>query len=130
MAADGLQELFKGNDVTVACIFCNYQERSTQSLKEFVVSVLKQIIQDHSSALETIKVLCKEFRDKQKHPRLNNLIDTLRSEIRTHSKVFIVLNALDECQEDYQGRLITELKFISSTVYLMVILCHLDLIKQ
>jgi len=130
ITVDHLQESFKGKDVAVACIFCNYQERSTQSLEELVASVLKQIIQDQPSASESIKAFCEKFRDQQKHPRLTNLIDAFRSEIRTFSKVFIVLDALDECQEDYQGRLIAELESISSTVYLMVTSRPLDLIKQ
>ena len=130
IAVDHLQKSFKGKDLAVACIFCNYQERSTQSLEELVASVLKQIIQDQSSASETIKVLCKEFRDKQRHPRLTNLIDALRSEIGTYSKVFFVIDALDECPEDCQGQLITELESISSTVNLLVTSRPLDVIKQ
>jgi hypothetical protein len=122
--------LFKGKDVAVACIFCNYKERSTQSLEELVASILKQIIQNHPLASENIEAFCKEFRDKQRCPRLTNLTDALRSEIQKYSKVFFVIDALDECPEDYQGRLIDELESISSTVYLMVTSRPLDLIKQ
>jgi hypothetical protein len=130
IAVDHLQKLFKGKDVAVACIFCSYNERSTQSLEELVASILKQIIQDHPLASESIKAFCKEFRDKQRRPRLTNLIDALRSEIQAYSKVFFVIDALDECPEDYQGRLIAEFESISSTVYLMVTSRPLDLIKQ
>jgi hypothetical protein len=130
IAVDHLQKLFKGKDIAVACIFCNYKERSTQSLEELVASILTQIIQDDQLASESIKAFCKEFRDKQRRPRLTNLIDALRSEIQTYSKVFFVLDALDECLEDNQGRLIAEFESISSTVYLMVTSRPLDLIKQ
>ena len=129
IAVDHLQKLFEGKDIAVACIFCNYQERSTQSLGELVASILKQIIQDQPLASEIIKTFCKEFRDKQRRPRLTNLIDVLRSEIQTYSKVFCIIDALDECPEDYQEELITKLESISSTVYLMVTSRPLDLIK-
>lgn len=122
--------MFNGQDIAVACIFCNYKERSTQSLEELVASTLKQIIQDRPLASDNIKTFCSEFRDKQRRPRLTDLINVLRSEIGTYSKVFFVLDALDECLEDYQGRLITEFESISSTVYLMVTSRPLDLIKQ
>ena len=130
IAVDHLRELFKGKNVTVAWVFCHYQEWSNQSLEELVASILKQIVQNQSLASESIKALCEEFRDKQKRPRLTCLIDALRSEIRTYSKVFFIVDALDKCQEDHQGRLITELESISSAVYLMVMSRSLDLIKQ
>lgn len=130
IAVDHLQKLSKGKDVAVACVFCNYKERSTQSLEELVASILKQIIQNRSLASANIKAFCEEFRDKQRRPRLTDLIDALRSEIQMYTKVFFVLDALDECLEDYQGRLIDNLESISSTVYLMVTSRPLDLIKQ
>jgi hypothetical protein len=46
------------------------------------------------------------------------------------SRFFFVIDALDECLEDNQGSLITELESLASTVYLMVTSCPLDLIKQ
>jgi hypothetical protein len=95
-----------------------------------VANILKQIIQNHPLASESTKAFCKEFRDKQRRPRLTNLIDALQSEIRRYSKVFFVIDALDECPEDYQGRLIAELESISSTLYLMVTSRPLDLIKH
>jgi ankyrin repeat domain-containing protein 50 len=122
--------LFKGKDVAVACIFCNYNERSAQSLEELVVSILKQIIQNCASASESIKAFCEDFRDKQRRPRLTNHIDALRLEIQRYSKVFFVIDTLNKCLEDYQGGLIDELESISSTVYLMVTSRPLDLIKQ
>jgi hypothetical protein len=74
IAVDHLQKLFNGQDIAVACIFCNYEE-STQSLQELLASTLKQIIQDRPLASESIKAFCQEFRDKQRHLRLTNLID-------------------------------------------------------
>ena len=130
IAVDHLQKSFKGKDVAVACIFCNYKEQSTQSLEELVASVLKQVIQNLPLASESIKTFCEEFRDKHRRPKLPNLIDVLRLEIRRYSKVFFVIDALDECPEDYRGRLIAELESISSTVNLMVTSRPLDLIKQ
>ena len=130
IAVDHLQKLFKDEDVAIACIFCNYKEQSTQSLEDLVASILKQIIQDQPLVSDSIKTFCRDFRDKQRHPRFTNLKDALRSEIRTYSKVFFVVDALDECLEDNQGSLITELESLASTVHLMVTSRPLDLIKQ
>lgn len=97
---------------------------------ELVASILKQIIQNQPLASESIKAFCEEYFDKQRYLRLTHLINVLQSGTRRYSKVFFVIDALDECSEDYQGRLIAELESISSTVYLMVTSRPLDLVNQ
>ena len=94
------------------------------------MSILKQIIQDQTLASGSMKALTEGFWDKERCLRLIDPIGALRSEIRTYSKVFIVIDALDECFEDSQGRLIGELDSLASTIYLMVTSRPLGLIKQ
>jgi hypothetical protein len=130
ITVDHIQKLFKGSDVVIACIFCNYKEQATQGLEELVASVMKQIVENESLPSESIQTFCTEFPDKGRRPRLTNLTDALRSEIGKYSKVFLVIDALDECLEDNQGRIIAELESLASTVYLMVTSRPLDLIKQ
>ena len=84
IAVDQLQRLFKGKDVAVACIFCNYKEQSTQNLENLIASILRQIIEDQAKVSESVKAFCKDFRDKQRRPRLTHLKDALRSEIQTY----------------------------------------------
>ena len=127
---DLLQELFKDTNVVIACIFCSYQEQANQGLEELIASILKQIIENQPQASEDIQTFYREFLYKCRRPRLTNLIDALRSEIRRYSKVFLVIDALDECLEDNQRRLIAKLESLASTVYLMVTSRPLDLIKQ
>jgi hypothetical protein len=91
---------FKGWVVVVVCIFCNYKEQAMQMDSELLTSNLKQIIQDQPMASENIKAFYKEFQCNQ--PRclkLADLADTLQLEINTVSKVFLVVDALDECLE-------------------------------
>jgi hypothetical protein len=131
IAMDHIQKLFRDiGDVAIACIFCNYEEQAIQGLEELVASVLKQIVENKSRPSESIQTFWTEFLDIGRRPRLTNLIDALRSEIEGYSRVFLVIDALDECLEDNQGRIIAELKSLASTVSLMVTSRPLDLIKQ
>lgn len=45
-----------------------------------------------------IDALYKHHRDRNTHPILDNLTETLKLEIGMYSKVFIVVDALDECE--------------------------------
>jgi hypothetical protein len=128
---DYLRTFFKGENVAVACIFCNYKEQTTQSVSELLASILKQIIQDQSAVSENIKKFYKEFRyTRPRRPKLADLTIALQSEIRTYSKVFLVVDALDECLEGVQGDLIKRLGSLAHTLYLMVTSRPLDLLEQ
>ena len=61
-------------------------------------------------------------RRREAHPTLDQLTDVLISEIRTYSKVFIVVDALDECREDDATRamLLEVLRSLPRQVNLMV----------
>jgi hypothetical protein len=128
IAVDHLQTFFEGQDVAVACVFCNYKEQSTQTVSELLASVLKQIVQDQSVASDNMKTFYKKFRSRR--PKLAELANALQSEIGTFTKVFFVVDALDECLETVQGDLIAKLGSLASTVYLMVTSRPLDLIQQ
>jgi hypothetical protein len=131
VAVGHVQTLFRGENVAVACIFCNYKEQSTQTIEQLIASILKQIIQDQSTVSESIKAFYDDYRYiRPRHPRLADLMEALRSEIGTYSKVFLVIDALDECLEDIQGSLITRLESLATTIYLMITARPLDLIKD
>jgi len=91
---------------------------------ELFASVSKQTIQDQS----TITTMYRESRGRC--PKLVDLTMALQPEIGTYSKVFLIVDVLDECLEGVQGDLITKLGSLGNTTYLMVTSHPLDLIKQ
>ncbi|KAF6236895.1 hypothetical protein HO173_005186 [Letharia columbiana] len=43
-------------------------------------------------------------------PRLDEVIKVLKAEVNRHASVYVVIDALDECEPAYKLRLLTELK--------------------
>jgi hypothetical protein len=106
----------------VAVIYCNYKEQVAQTANNLVASLLKQLVQDSRVASENIKSFYQHHRAAEIRPTLDELTQALGSEVRLHSKVFIVIDALDECSE-YDGTrasLVEALLSLAGTVNLML----------
>ena len=94
-----LQTIFAGNNVAVLCIYCNFKEQSEQTVSNLVASLLKQLIEDSPEVHDNIKSLYERHKDQRARPTLGEFQQVLISEIKMISKVFIVVDALDECSE-------------------------------
>jgi hypothetical protein len=94
-----LQTVFGGDSrVAITCIYLNYKEQNEQTVSNLIASLLKQMVQDQPTTSANIKAHYEYHRDRSTRPILNELIDVLKLEIETYSKVFIVVDALDECE--------------------------------
>jgi hypothetical protein len=117
-----LQAFFDGANVAVACIYCNYKEQATQTVSNLVAGLLKQMVQNNPVTSDNIKSFYKHHRARDTRPTLEEFLNALGSEIGLYSKVFIIVDALDECAEDSGTRagLLKALRALAGTVNLMV----------
>src|SRR3984957_6183603 len=118
-----LQKLSEENDsVATTFIYCNYKEQAEQTVSNLVASLLRQIVQDRRAVSDDVKSFFERHRRQTSRPTLDQLTDVLISEIQTRSKVFIVVDALDECREDDATRalLLKVLRSLPPQVNLMV----------
>jgi len=95
-----LQAIFKDDNVAIACIYCNYKEQAEQTASNLVASLLKQMVYNHFTISDHVKSLYECHIEQNTFPSLDDFAKALKSEIRMYSKVFIVVDALDECRED------------------------------
>src|SRR3984957_13301862 len=118
-----LETLSEENDsVATTCIYCNYKEQAEQTVPNLVASLLRQIVQGRRAISDDVKSLFERHQRQSTRPTLDQLTDVLVSEIRIRSKVFIVVDALDECREDDATRalLLQVLRSLPRQVNLMV----------
>ena len=128
---DSLQDAFDGENVAITCIYLYYKEQTTQTISELVASLLKQLVQDRPETSSQIKLFYKDHHEARKiRPKLVDLIEALKSEIGTYSRVFIVLDALDECLHSARERFVKELQSLARNVNLMVTSRLLPSIEQ
>jgi hypothetical protein len=90
------------SSVGIAYIYCNFRQ-SEQKIHNLLTSLLKQLAESQSSMPESIKDLYDHYnvkRPKRERPTLEEISKTLHSVVAKYSRVFIVVDALDECQDN------------------------------
>ncbi|KAI7969608.1 hypothetical protein EIK77_001135 [Talaromyces pinophilus] len=95
-----------GNDPTVgiAYLYCNFRQQHEQKSADLVVSLLKQLAQEQPSIPEAVRNLYNLHKAKQTRPSPDEIRNILHHIAVTYSRVFIIVDALDECQLSYEGR--------------------------
>ncbi|KAJ9642435.1 hypothetical protein H2199_004816 [Coniosporium tulheliwenetii] len=119
---DHLQKTFPDDDTGIAFAYCSHQERTRQTPVNLIGSLLKQLAQERPSLCDLLKPLYKDHRKHNTSPTLSEISTALRTAIAQYNKVFIVIDALDECPEHsgFRDSLLLELGSLSQHVSLLV----------
>jgi hypothetical protein len=122
IVVDHLRKQF-GNETGIAVIYCNYKDVEIQTPANLFASLWMQLVESHPIS-DDVKILYKKHVNRSTRPSLSEILQVLRSEIGSYSgsKVFVIVDALDECPEDNEirGTILTELRALQSAVHLMV----------
>jgi hypothetical protein len=89
------------NDASIgtAYIYCSYKEQQKQKPEDLLSSLLKQLAQQQPAMPTSVEHLFTRHEAKRTRPLLEEIIEALDSTIRLYSKVFVVIDALDEYYE-------------------------------
>ncbi|PKY00168.1 nucleoside phosphorylase [Aspergillus campestris IBT 28561] len=90
--------LLQDQSVGIAYIYCNFRHKDEQRLEDLLASLLKQLCQDRPFALDIVRPIHNKHKNKQTRPLLGEIMQALVSVARIYSRVFIIVDALDECQ--------------------------------
>jgi hypothetical protein len=117
-----LEQVFKQENVGIAYLYCAHKEQN-QTAVNLVASLLKQLIHQQQSAIsDNILKLYRYHVDRDTRPSLSEYSRLLYLEIGYFSKVFIVIDALDECSEETGARmqLLAEVRKLLPKIRLLV----------
>jgi Cdc6-like AAA superfamily ATPase len=104
IAVDYLHDNVETPDVGVAYLFCDYRRQADQNITNLLAAILKQLIQDRSSIAQPLSSLYDHHQPRGTRLSLAETLSTLRSVLAHFSKVYIVIDALDECSNEYGTR--------------------------
>lgn len=84
--------------VGIAYIYCNYRRQEEQVIDILFASLLKQLSRGRTSLPDCVKGIYDTHKDKRTRPSLNEILMALHSLAAIYSRIFIIVDALDECQ--------------------------------
>jgi Cdc6-like AAA superfamily ATPase len=90
--------------IGIAYLYCNFRRQHEQKVDDLLASLLKQLTQGRSSLPDTIKSLYDSHQDKRTRPSFDEISRALQSAVTMYSRVFIIIDALDECQVSHNCR--------------------------
>ncbi|TVY13189.1 hypothetical protein LARI1_G009203 [Lachnellula arida] len=87
------------NDPTIGItyIYCNFRRQDEQKIDGLLASLLKQLAESRLSLLVIMKELYNRHETKRTRPSLKEVSDALQAVTASYSRVFIIVDALDEC---------------------------------
>ena len=88
------------NDPTIgiAYIYCNFRRQDEQKIDYLLGSLLKQLAETQPSLPSTVKELYERHKTKRTRPSPEEISRCLQAVISLYSRVFLIVDALDECQ--------------------------------
>lgn len=102
--------------VGIAYIYCNFRRREEQRLEDLLLNLVKQLSQTRECLPDDVRALFETHKEKRTRPLFDEIWRTLKSVSGRFQRVFVVVDALDECQADdgCQSRLIAQLLKLQS----------------
>ncbi|KAF5240211.1 hypothetical protein FOXYS1_15468, partial [Fusarium oxysporum] len=97
--------------IGIAYIYCNFRREQEQKIEDLLASLLKQLSRGWHCLPESVNSLYDKHKKNTTRPLLEELSETLRFVVELYAKVFIIVDALDECQalDGCRGRLLFEI---------------------
>jgi hypothetical protein len=85
--------------VGIAYIYCNFQRQQNQKAEHLLASLIRQLAQSQKPFPSSVQALYDRHQERSTRPLLEELSATLQSVGMFYSRVFIVIDALDECDD-------------------------------
>jgi Cdc6-like AAA superfamily ATPase len=95
-----LQAKFQNDaSVGIAYIYCNFRRNQDQKAADLLASLLKQFSQGLGSVPQSLRRLYDSHQAQRTRPSFQEILQTLESVVSEYSRSFVIIDALDECQD-------------------------------
>lgn len=96
---DHICSLFQNDpSIGVAYLYCNSQRESEQKPGDLLATLIKQFVQGQPRMPDSLDGLYKHHENNNTRPSLDDILNVLHSVVADFSRVFIIVDGLDQCQ--------------------------------
>jgi hypothetical protein len=96
---DFLLQLRINSDIGVAFVYFSYKHGESQTPVNILASILQQLIKQKPSYVQDLKDMYARHIRESTRPVVDDISSLLQNVIYAFGKVFIVIDALDECSD-------------------------------
>jgi hypothetical protein len=107
---DYVQESCNRKTDAVVYLFCDYQVSETQRDVEILSSINRQLVQQLLALPEAVKSFRDRFLKQNRSPTADEHAALTETISKGFSKVFVIIDALDECAEKYRTGVLLVIK--------------------
>ncbi|CAN9210682.1 unnamed protein product [Alternaria alternata] len=94
----------------VAYVYCNYKAQEEQGVSNLLAAILKQLVRGRLSTVVHVEQLHQKHANRGTKPSLDEICSVLRDVLAHYPTVYLVIDALDECQEDTRRLVLAKLR--------------------
>ena len=115
---DRLLDHFRGENVTVACFYCDFQDQKGQTAANMIGALTKQLV----NALKMVPTEIEEAFERAEREvggrglQVSESVKLLREALASVKQTFVCIDALDECPEKHLPELLTSLHTVSQAL--------------
>ncbi|KAL1856463.1 hypothetical protein Daus18300_010730 [Diaporthe australafricana] len=107
---NNLQAKFRDDqNIGIAYIYCNFRRQDEQKAEDLLLNLLKQLSHRQPTFPPSVKDLYNRQKKDRTRPSFDEISKTLYSVATTYSRVFIAVDALDECKDSSRNKMLTEI---------------------
>jgi ankyrin repeat protein len=120
LVVDHLERRFYKENVGIAYLYCSLKEQSTQSTQTLLGSLVQQLVQRSSIIPSDLKTLHDAYAVNQKSATFTECRQLLSSQLGGYPSTYLVIDALDECEDQTRSELCSQLQALPESVYLLI----------
>jgi hypothetical protein len=94
----------------IAYVYCNYKAQEEQKVSSLLAAMVKQLVQGRLSTVDLIEQLHQKHASRGTKPSLDEIHSALRDVLAHYPTVYMVIDALDECQKGTRHQFLTKLR--------------------
>jgi hypothetical protein len=118
---DYLEQTVATPDIGIAFVYCDYKDKAEQTNVSLIASLLRQLVEQCPDIPGDLRKSYKQYNQRKIRLKSQEYAKLLRSVVASFSRAFIVIDALDECDEinGSRSRLISDMNSLPSSTQLL-----------
>lgn len=88
----------------LAYLYCNYKAQGEQTALHLLSTIVQQLVHFRPSAIGPVTELYDQHTPRKTRPTLEEIVQCLQRVLSEHSAIYLIIDALDECQVEHDTR--------------------------